>query len=219
MQRDLKQKFGIIELPELGCNYWSIPKCGNTSIKYGCLRASGLEIETDEDDIYASLHDLGVARYIDMTMALENGFFNFSVVRNPIQRALSMYHDFAYKRKGKAVGGSGEFVLAWEQLIASESTFSDFVSLLLQFDEADVDMHFRSYKPRLSSDDGRVIPVVFCLEDMPRWLPMLNSKLKRSVQIPHVNRTGTVLTASTKDTVSLRKMWKDDFSLWSRHKR
>lgn len=216
-QKDLKP-LGIIELPALGCNYWSIPKCGNTSIKAGLLKASGIEVHSEDNEIYAEVHQIGIAKFIDKDTATSNGFFNLTVVRNPVDRALSMFKDFTIKRKGKEVGGSSAFISEWQCFTEREPDFSGFIDLISRYSDDDIDMHFRAFAPRLTNDDKQVTPKVLCLEDISRWLPSLNKKLKATIEIPHLHQTEKSQQIHKHDKDKLRQRWPQDFALWAKHK-
>lgn len=81
-------------------NFWAIPKCGNTSIKHDLLDVYGLAVTNDPDDsTYRWVHKESLMRYITPNEANNNGNYNFTFVRDPVERFISLYKDFCIRRK------------------------------------------------------------------------------------------------------------------------
>lgn len=95
---DVKQ-YLITSWPHLGVNYWAIPKAGSTSLLASLLKSRGDHDVDQLTDI--EIHGADRVRYITPQQARDNGYHNFSLVRNPYQRALSLYRDFGLRRNHK----------------------------------------------------------------------------------------------------------------------
>lgn len=129
----LKLKYNITAWPLRKVNYWGIPKCGNTAIKYALMKPNIQRIVTNPNDANDWIHSEGLAEYITPEIAMSNGFVNFTVIRDPILRTISTYNDFFDKRKGRFHYDS------------SVITFENFVDYLLKVDDSEqTDIHFRS---------------------------------------------------------------------------
>ncbi|MGB5325899.1 MAG: sulfotransferase family 2 domain-containing protein [Pseudomonadales bacterium] len=218
-QEELKLTTGILELQELGANYWSVPKCGNTSIKFACLRAQGNSFQQDPEDIYVAVHAVGLAPYIEKKRALQNGLLNFTIIRHPVERALSMYRDLAGKRQGKRIDGSAEFKLAWQTFLGSKHSFDRFVDLMCNFRDKDKDWHFRSFYPRLTTGKKKIGPeLIICLEDLDMRSGELNAMLNTPIEIPALHQTDRSGQASPAAAQKLAELWVRDFSLWETNK-
>lgn len=74
-------------------NFWGITKSANTSIK--TLLLNNKEINKDN---CGQVHSLKEVSYISTCTALNNGYENFTLVRNPYDRFMSMYKDLVLKR-------------------------------------------------------------------------------------------------------------------------
>lgn len=219
LQRKLKLRYGILSLPEIGANFWSIPKCGNTSVKYACFQAMGIPMQEDVKDVYVSLHAVGIAEYIDKKTAVTNRQHNFSIIRNPVTRSQSMYNDLAIKRRGKSVEGSRKFKRDWQRFIESDHQYSDFVRLLAKYSDEERDIHMRGFGDRLLLNKKIVPHTVICIEDLNDRLPELNSKLTQPLEIPHLHRTSSNADdVSDTDRKTIERLWPRDVSLWKRCK-
>ena len=88
----------ITHWPELGINYWGINKNATSTITLHFGQLVGDIPKPTEDQIHQ-----GVAwkisqnqdRYISSDEALNNGYKNFCVIRNPYDRFVSCYNHFA----------------------------------------------------------------------------------------------------------------------------
>ena len=63
-QQQLKLKYNISKWADLKINFWGIPKCGNTSVKYALLKKSG--VDGKKDDVMKWVHNHNAAVYIDI---------------------------------------------------------------------------------------------------------------------------------------------------------
>lgn len=95
---NVKLTYSIVSIGP--CNFWAIPKCGNTTIKYLLLKKYKPRwLKSLDDESNQWIHHEKLADYITPFDANTNGLYNFTVVRNPIERFKSLYNDFGYVRK------------------------------------------------------------------------------------------------------------------------
>ena len=88
----IKWDFNISKWDSSRINFWGITKSGNTSIKKALIKKQNPDIQSsDPSDQW--VHSFDYAEYITREEALQNGYYNFTVVRDPYQRFLSMYKD------------------------------------------------------------------------------------------------------------------------------
>lgn len=98
-----KQKYFITTYPYFKLNYWAIPKCGNTAIKFSLMNPT-VPSNYNTDSIYKkmkSMHNVKNIKTIDITEAQRNQFINFTVTRHPYNRVLSLFKDFGVRRPWK----------------------------------------------------------------------------------------------------------------------
>ena len=130
---DQKRKFSYYNIstwPERGINYWGIPKCGNTSIKYA-LRGCRPD-RYEEHDQAEWVHHKDQAEYITPDEALSNGRTNITVVRHPYDRVMSLYRDFVLRRpKNHSKGARTLENFIYNVIIESDDTI-------------DTNLHYRS---------------------------------------------------------------------------
>lgn len=79
-------------------NFWAIPKCGNTTIKYQLLKAFKPESLLENDSFDRWVHRTDLMDYITPQEALNNHKYNFTFIRDPIERFKSLYKDFCCTR-------------------------------------------------------------------------------------------------------------------------
>ena len=119
----LKLKYNISQWNDLGLNYWGIPKCMNTAIKLALFQKCGKfdDVQIDPYDIGVDYHKEKLISYIDPKTALNNNNINFTVIRHPYERSISLYKDFSLRRKD----GSIEQHKNIDQFIAYLGTTND----------------------------------------------------------------------------------------------
>lgn len=98
----VKLTYNITQWDKLRLNYWGIPKCGNTSVKYGLIQKTDpskiQQLDNQADDW---VHQESRAKYITKQSALDNGYTNFTIIRHPYQRVISLYKDFGLRRSNR----------------------------------------------------------------------------------------------------------------------
>jgi len=192
----LKLDYNITQWDDYKVNYWGIPKCGNTSIKFMLMnKDKNLDYYNPNDWIHAEKE----AKYIDRKTALSNGYFNFTIMRNPYDRVLSMYKDFAIKRKGKI-------------RISTDSLFS-FVNDLTRFgDHKGSEIHFRS-QSYFIYEDYLLVDKIYHLEDTEYMVDNLSSicNYEFTLQKIHYTKEELNLNQDLKDIISFK--YKKDFEI------
>ena len=91
-KQKIKTKYNISCWPKLNLNFWGITKAGNTSIKY-LLHQQSDHVMKSGDDKEQWVHKIDYTDYISIEEAMNNGFTNFTVTRNPYDRFLSMFKE------------------------------------------------------------------------------------------------------------------------------
>lgn len=143
----IKLRFNITEWNQW--NYWGITKCGNTSVKKSLFIRDQRSKNFDKPDHYGAdvwVHDETNVQYIDRNTALINGNKNFTVVRNPYTRFLSMWKDihrrpshfFRYSRKPDSI--------------------CSFIEMLESKTNEERDVHFRDQTFFITDDSGNILP-------------------------------------------------------------
>jgi hypothetical protein len=95
----LKDMFNITSWSKLKLNYWGIPKCMNTSIKYALYMQLHPDDDREVGEIPTWIHDPKLLSYASKTVALMNGNTNFTVIRHPYDRVCSLYKDIMFRRR------------------------------------------------------------------------------------------------------------------------
>lgn len=145
----IKIRYNISQWDHLKLNYWGITKCGNTSVKYSLIQSSGLKNvykKADASGADSWIHNEKNAKYIDRETALKNGYLNFTVVRNPYDRFLSMYKDVL--RRGP------HFFKKKAHNIKSPSDLLDFISKIPDHKR---EVHFRSQCYFITNEKGDLL--------------------------------------------------------------
>lgn len=95
---NIKLTYSIVQIGP--CNFWAIPKCGNTTIKYLLYkRYQPRSIRPLDNEANEWVHLQTIGNYITPLDANHNGNYNFTVVRDPVERFRSLYSDFCVVRK------------------------------------------------------------------------------------------------------------------------
>lgn len=157
----VKLRHNISSWDSLKLNYWGLPKCGNTSIKYALAKASELKLQK-VDDTCVWVHKENLTKYITPQQAIQNGFKNFTVVRDPIERFISMYKDIHRREQlGRKIG--------------KNKSINTFLKYLEKTPDEKRDVHFRSQCYFLVHNE-KVIPDILTYDEIEA---MLNVKLEK----------------------------------------
>lgn len=190
------KNYNITHWPNHNLNYWGIPKCANTSVKYALM-------DRDLDNInskkpYAWIHNTGIQNYIDPSRAISNNCINFTLVRNPISRTLSLYRDIVFKRNKK-------LSVAKKFNIDGSETLHDFLDILEQ--NIDKNPHFYPQSNFISNNNILLVDNIFKLEEINQ----LEKFLQRD--IPLTNATNNKITFNSEHTKRIKNLYNTDFDL------
>lgn len=174
----------------LSLNYWAITKCANTTIKTHLYK---LETGKDFDNKkHTLIHGRAGLTYINKNTALNNGFLNFTVTRNPYDRFLSMYRDLVLSRpkRGRTAG------------INNNYTVDELLSYIESLEDSQRDVHFRSQSWFITEH----LDVEINLKNLSTWpLSIPSPEIIKHKSKERFNK----LTRSQKDKIY--KIYKEDF--------
>ena len=146
MSYENKILYSIASIEDI--NFWALPKCGNTTIKYKLLELYNPQIINEylSDSVDEWVHSIKLMDYITPFDAMSNGKYNFTFVRNPIDRFISMYKDFSLTRKMEALHGDSinEFIRYLENEL---------------LDEINANIHFRKQSYFLEHYNGDIFDI------------------------------------------------------------
>jgi len=188
-----KNKYGISEWSNYSLNFWNIPKCGATAVKAALFKK---EI-TDPYAIHAEYHSTDSQKFISINDALSNGYLNFAVVRNPYDRAISMYKDFGLRRPIKKHKN---------QNLRDFDYFLD--NVILRSKDETCNSHFRSMSSYIQPDGKLLVDKVFNFSNVGNFLKEYNLIFSPLNVTPHID---IKLTKEQKEKIHYR--YKNDFSL------
>jgi hypothetical protein len=178
---NVKLTYNIVQIGP--CNFWAIPKCGNTTIKYLLFKKyQSRVVQRLDDEANQWVHLETIGNYITPLDANHNGKYNFTVVRDPIERFKSLYSDFCMVRKDAIQEIKGMSV---DQLITYISKAEN---------EKNLNIHLRSQMYFLKAFRGDV----FNLADLD-----LPQKL---------NQTNTTVELTDTQKERILKMWEPDLT-------
>jgi hypothetical protein len=154
-------------------NYWGIPKCGNTSIKYTLMmldKNARLElINSDRPELVA--HSPSLVSYITMEEALSNGYTNFTVVRHPYERFISAVN---YIIKDRRI----DTIYDMPSHITNIDTLLDFIE---DTPDESRDIHIRSQFSFISDSQERIlVDKIFKLENIREIEQFIGSRVFHS---------------------------------------
>jgi hypothetical protein len=213
------KKFNISTYHNLGINFFGIPKCGNSTVKYSLHKANDPEKEIK------AIHDYKNSEYLTKSEALSNGYTNFTVLRNPHARMVSSYKHFILNKKSNKNFGHKKLQ---ELMIEKNYSMSldEFVDLICAYKDGDINMHFSSQHSFVSHSFFKLGPI-----DISTAMPIIKLKLeniKETIQIANqtipiinknVSKVGhdlSVKDLSDKSKKLIEKRYAKDFDLWEK---
>jgi hypothetical protein len=141
--KNLKRKYNISIWEQHQLNYWAVTKCANTAIK---VALSGYNINPSKINHKVKwVHNPDNVIYTDRETALSNGYRNFSVIRHPYDRFISLYKDQGLRRP------------LFKNL--EDNSLDIFLNKILetQFDDNDSDPHVRSITSYLCDENKNIL--------------------------------------------------------------
>lgn len=190
-QRDLKAKYNITVWPNLKINFWGIPKCGNTSMKYALLVNSG--INGKKDDVMKWVHNHGGATYTDIKTAISNGYQNVTITRNPYDRFVSMYKD-VLRRPNMFKLNSVKSVDSFIKVLNNKSV---------------KDMHFKLQCEFIAPKNNIIPEIVLDLDTLDENFMNLN--------IQKYNTINREVTLTNEQKQRVHELYRKDFDLLGYH--
>ena len=142
MSNDIKLCYNIASIKDF--NFWGIPKCGNTTIKYKLLKKFKPEKLQPIDDTCKWVHDPSLMTYLTPLQANSNGKYNFTFIRNPIAKFTSIYKDFCLYRKSFPFSSPEELLNELKEI---------------KQDEANHNIHLRSISYFLKKFEGDIFNI------------------------------------------------------------
>jgi hypothetical protein len=185
-------------------NFWGIPKNANTSIKIALIdnnsnkpkiestyfRRYGVVKTIQYKEIERWVHEADASNYITKDEAISNGEFNFTVLRDPIDRFKSQ---LAYNRKLKSI---------------KYSDISSVLSYLLETPNDSREEIFRSQYSYVEYENT-IIPKLYSMEQLDKVEALINKKL------PTVNTTNSSdYVLSHTDIDQLYQIYSKDFEIY-----
>jgi hypothetical protein len=193
----LKLKYNISQWDSHKVNYWGITKSGNTSVKYGLLEACNKHLsEVKTSTVW--VHDNKLAKYIDKTTAFANGNKNISVTRNPYDRTLSMYKDFAKRKDTIYKGLSKKFNI---------NCLDDFLDFLLAHDVNRVNIHFKPQSYFITENGKLLVDLIIDIGQ----IKMIEKQFK--IKMPHINNIPSNIELNKSQIAKINKIYVVDFEL------
>jgi hypothetical protein len=185
-------------------NFWGIPKNANTSIKMALIdndsnkakiestyfKRYGVVKTIQYKEIERWVHEADASNYITKAEAISNGGFNFTVLRDPIDRFRSQ---LAYNHKLKSI------------------KYSDILSVLSYLIETPNDSREEIFRSQYSyvEYDSNIIPKLYSVEQLDKVELLINKK------IPIVNTTNSLdYVLSHTDIDKLQQIYSKDFDIY-----
>lgn len=201
MSQQLKLKYNIMSFPELGLNYWAIPKCMNTSIKYALLKKINKVFDQNIDGSASWVHNIEMHRYITPEQAINNRNENFTCIRHPYRRVKSLYKDFGLRRFNEVLRAG-----------VNNSRLKDidyFIDYYIKDSTDNDNVHLRSYSYFISSGGLVRIDRVFKEDEIKEYL------CKKGIILEHLNVSeGKFVTLTEKHKQIIYNRYKTDFDLF-----
>lgn len=188
-------------------NYWGITKCGNTSVKgallgkyvnrrpfqkTGLMQANGSSLYKESSK---NVHEGINSKYISRDDALSNGYANFTLIRNPIDRFKSFLSDF--NRRDPSYYGFNQ-----------KHTIDEFLTHLENTTDVERDTHLKSQVCHIFRGSKLLVENIFVLERINKLEDFL------SVRIAKLNSTDSDIDLNETHIQRLKCIYADDFSLY-----
>jgi len=198
--KKIKSRHNITAWPEHKLNYWAVPKCANTAIK-ACLANKPTNNEFSREKW---VHNPSNLSYITDKEAKRNGFINFSVIRHPYERFISLFKDHGMQRPLKKVYNNSN-----SHLIGNLDYFIKSVFEIYPTDQS-CDAHVRSLSFYLCKNRAPRIKNIIMLTDATEFLAQYNVKLKK------INKTDPSIKVELTDQHKemIYERYKEDFEIF-----
>jgi hypothetical protein len=202
-EKQIKRLYQLTSFDNLKLNYQKIPKCATTSMLKILIEADKRKSVPEN-----LVHNEHQVKYITLKEANTNGYKTFTIVRNPIDRAVSMYIDHFFKRKNLGVGGSKDFVSEITKL-KSNPDFSTFLDILSRYPDEDKDAHFKSQNYYCKANNL----IILKLEEVKDTISQIHPRLTFNIKLHTTNSKN--LTVSTENILSIMHTFSTDFEIYN----
>ena len=203
----MTEKNLISSYPNLKLNYWAVPKSANTTVKL-CLNNPTQEKNVSLQSIYTKqkwVHKEKNIPQISVNEALTNNFLNFSVVRHPYDRLLSLYKDFGLRRPWKNIFNGKKVSL---------DQFIDKVCVEWKDNNFVENKHAYSQAYYLTNDNNKIlVEKIIDIKNLNYFFHSKNIKIGIFNKTPEICVT---LTNSQKDIIFRR--YEEDFDFFKYQK-
>lgn len=186
--KKLKKLYNISVWPEYKLNFWGVPKSGNSAIKVALAK---LNVNDSKFDLFW-VHDVNNVTYVDRHTALSNGYKNFTVIRHPYERFISLYKDLGIKRP-----------------IIETNNIDEFIDYVVQTTDLKCNPHFKSTSYYITENDNVLVDDVINLKNAGEYL----SKYGLTLNIVN-NIKNLKIELTTKQKQSIYQRYKKDFELF-----
>jgi hypothetical protein len=194
----LKKQYNITSWTKLGLNFWGLPKCMNTSVKYALFnKANAGQPRYADDGPNTWLHRTDATTYVTPSIAMNNGNTNFTVIRHPYDRMVSLYTDVRYNRRE-----------VWNKAIKDVDsmkidTMDEFLEayIIHSTDDTSTDIHMRSLTYFICKNGVPLFDNIFTFNTVPTFLHA------HGMDVPHINiskRHDIILTPDQKRIIKRR---------------
>jgi hypothetical protein len=212
---NIRHEYNISTFEKLQINYWGVRKSGCTTMKYILLRGERPKFVERMDKRGRGRNRHGYpnrgwvhneCRYISPTEAKENGFKNIIVLRDPVQRALSMYNGIETDPYTMLKSGSRQFKVEAKK-ISKNININAFLDLLERFPDKDRNWHYRSQKSYCLFEDI----IKLDIDNIQNTIHLINPNLVVNVVF---NKSEKRESPSTHIVKRIHEIFKEDFELY-----
>lgn len=216
---DIRHRYNISTFDYLRINYWGIAKCGHSTLKVILYRADNpreykhLKNTNSSRNIHGNPIVKWIynkCKYISPKDASKNGYMNFTVLRNPIQRACSMYNNAVHSPGRVDNSGSREFKKEANILFEQRKqtpTMLDFLNLIGRYPDKDRNRHYRSQKSYCLLNDI----IKLNIETISSTIKLIHPSLVVDIQL---NASGKHQPPDNKTLEKIHEIYTNDFNLW-----
>jgi hypothetical protein len=216
---DVRHRYNITTFDKLKVNYWGIAKCGNSTLKYILYRANNPKsfdhLKKKRGTSKNSHGNVkvdwisGNCHFISPSEASKNNCVNFTVLRDPIQRAYSMYADATRSPTRICKSGSSRFKKEAKRIFEqrkSVPSMIDFLNLIAKYSDKERNLHHRTQKSYCLLDDIIKLDIA----TLPLTIHQIHPSLEVNVRL---NASRSHPTPSEEILRLIHDIYAEDFEL------
>jgi hypothetical protein len=163
----------------------------------------------DEFSKAASLPDL--KSYADLLDDTYKGFFKFSVVRNPLRRAVSCFKD-KYEPHNRDLNLENWQIPLLKLLEREKISFVDWLKFIASMPDEYSDPHWRSQYYTMHTDDGQqLVDAIYKLEHLCEHQDELSDRLGVSARLQRLNSTTPTFEPDGRALDIVKRRYEKDF--------